>query len=240
MKVIAIDTSNQTLSVALCDNDKLIGQYTGTTNKNHSISLMPAIDFVMKENKVSPQDLERIVVAQGPGSYTGLRIGVTTGKTLAWTLGIELVGVSSLATLAANSKDFNGYIVPLFDARRNNVYTGAYQWQTGQLVNVIADQHISLAEWLVRLIATEKEIRFVGNDVAKFHEFILAEFPAKAIGQGAQINEVNSYSLALLGQQLPAVQLIEAFVPSYLKLVEAEENWLANNHEQRENYVEKI
>ena len=134
---LAIDTSNQTLSVAICNDQQLIGQYTGTTNKNHSLALMPAIDFIMKENQITPQGIERIVVAQGPGSYTGLRIGVTTAKTLAWTLGVELVGISSLASLAANSLDYQGLIVPLFDARRNNVYTGIYQWQGSQLVTIV-------------------------------------------------------------------------------------------------------
>lgn len=239
MKVLAIDTSNQALAVAIYENNQVIGQYLGTTNRNHSLVLMPAIDFLMKENKLSPKELGRIVVAEGPGSYTGLRIGVTTAKTLAWTLGIELVGVSSLAALAANSVDFKGYIVPLFNARRENVYTGVYQWQEGQLVSVLADRHVALVSWLVELQQLEGELRFVGTDVAIFSETLLEVFPT-SVSQEPVINEVNGLSLAKLGMAMEPVESIEAFVPKYLKLVEAEENWLANHDEQRESYVEKI
>ncbi len=238
MKVLAIDTSNQGLAVAIYENNQVIGHYLGTANRNHSLVLMPAVDFLMKENNVSPADLERIVVAEGPGSYTGLRIGVTTAKTLAWSLGIELVGVSSLAAIAANSVDYSGYIVPLFNARRQNVYTGVYQWQEGQLVSIMADQHISLERWLVELLQLTGEVRFVGEDVAVFKEEILAVFP-DSLSQEPLINQVSAVSLARLGVKKAPAEA-ETFVPKYLKLVEAEENWLANHDEQRESYVEKI
>lgn len=242
MKILAIDTSNQTLSVAICNDQQLIGQYTGTTNKNHSLALMPAIDFIMKENQITPQGIERIVVAQGPGSYTGLRIGVTTAKTLAWTLGVELVGISSLASLAANSLDYQGLIVPLFDARRNNVYTGIYQWQGSQLVTIVPDKHISFEQWLLELENYDQEMRFVGSDLSKFSQLIEESLVKTTIDLTAAYHEVNSLSLAKLGLTGEVVPSVEDFVPAYLKLVEAEENWLANNnnHEQRESYVEKI
>ncbi|WP_314064399.1 tRNA (adenosine(37)-N6)-threonylcarbamoyltransferase complex dimerization subunit type 1 TsaB [uncultured Vagococcus sp.] len=239
MKVLAIDTSNQALAVAICENDQVIGQYLGTTNRNHSLVLMPAIDFLMKENKISPKELDRIIVAEGPGSYTGLRIGVTTAKTLAWTLGIDLVGVSSLAALAANSVDFSGYIVPLFNARRENVYTGVYQWQEGKLISIMADRHVALASWLEELQQLDGKLRFVGTDVAAFKESLIEVYP-ESVSEQWLINEVNGLSLAKLGIEVKPVLPIESFVPKYLKLVEAEENWLANHDEQRESYVEKI
>lgn len=102
MKILAIDTSNQTMAVAVTDDNRLLGQLQTTVNKNHSKTLMPAIETLMKELELTPQELDRIVVAQGPGSYTGLRIGVTTAKTLANTLKTELVGISSLKTIAGN------------------------------------------------------------------------------------------------------------------------------------------
>ncbi|WP_419349001.1 tRNA (adenosine(37)-N6)-threonylcarbamoyltransferase complex dimerization subunit type 1 TsaB, partial [Acinetobacter baumannii] len=80
--------------------------------------------------------IDRFVVAQGPGSYTGLRIAVTTAKSFAWTMGKELVGISSLALLAGNVQETTALIVPLFDARRDNVFAGVYQWQDQHLQNV--------------------------------------------------------------------------------------------------------
>ena len=104
-----------------------------------------------------PQQLERIAVAQGPGSYTGLRIGVTTAKTLADTLHIPLVGVSSLKNIAANCVGVLKVIVPLFDARRNNVYAGGYRWQEG-LQSVIPDQHVALPTLLHALAELHTEV----------------------------------------------------------------------------------
>ena len=99
MKILAMDTSNKALSLAILENKELLGQVTFNIKKNHSITLMPAIDFLMNSLDLKPADLDRIAVAQGPGSYTGLRIAVATAKTLAHTLKIELVGVSSLLAL---------------------------------------------------------------------------------------------------------------------------------------------
>ena len=125
MKLLAFDTSSKALSVAILEDETLLAETTLTIKKNHSITLMPVIDFLMQQIDLTPKDLDRIVVAEGPGSYTGLRIAVATAKTLAHTLGIELVGVSSLLALVPD--DLEGLVVPVMDARRNNVYAGFYQ-----------------------------------------------------------------------------------------------------------------
>ncbi|EAO75186.1 protein of unknown function [Streptococcus agalactiae COH1] len=121
MKVLAFDTSSKALSVAVLNNMECLATVTINIKKNHSINLMPAIDFLMQSIDLEPQDLDRIVVAEGPGSYTGLRVAVATAKMLAYTLKIDLVGVSSLYALT-NGFSENDLLVPLIDARRNNVY----------------------------------------------------------------------------------------------------------------------
>ncbi|MFV8213956.1 tRNA (adenosine(37)-N6)-threonylcarbamoyltransferase complex dimerization subunit type 1 TsaB, partial [Streptococcus pluranimalium] len=126
MKVLAFDTSNQTLSVALVEDSDLQADMTLTVQKNHSVSLMPTVDFLMQQVGWKPSDLEKIVVAQGPGSYTGLRVAVATAKTLAYSLGIDLVGVSSLQALALPVKT-DTVLIPLIDARRQHAYVGFYQ-----------------------------------------------------------------------------------------------------------------
>ncbi len=173
MKTLAIDTSNQTLAVAVVDGQEVLGQSQTMAIKNHSTALMPAIDGLMQAVGMAPKELEQIVVAKGPGSYTGLRIGVTTAKTLAQTLNIPLIGVSSLKTVAANCVGVSQVIVPLFDARRQNVYAGAYQWHNGTLETRIKDQHISLSELLIQLKAVDgQEVLFVGADTVKFKDMI--------------------------------------------------------------------
>ena len=122
MKVLAFDTSSKALSLAILEDKQVLAETTINIKKNHSITLMPAIDFLMASLDWAPKDLDRIVVAEGPGSYTGLRIAVATAKTLAHTLNIELVGMSSLLALVPCQQE--GLFVPLMDARRNNVYAG--------------------------------------------------------------------------------------------------------------------
>lgn len=240
MKILSMDTSNQTLAVGIVEAQKVLGQMQTTVNKNHSTTLMPAVEALVQKVGFTPKDFTRIVVAQGPGSYTGLRIGVTTAKTLAETLKIELVGVSSLKTIAANCIGQEGWIVPLFNARRKNVYAGAYEWQGEQLISRLEDQHVSLAELLEKLKG--QTVYFVGEDVQDFHDEIVAVFPETVINTVISWNYPNGITLAELGAKEEPVEDIHAFLPAYLKRVEAEENWLATQTHStgEENYVEKV
>lgn len=241
MKTLAIDTSNQTLAVAVVDGQEVLGQSQTMAIKNHSTALMPAIDGLMQAVGMAPKELEQIVVAKGPGSYTGLRIGVTTAKTLAQTLNIPLIGVSSLKTVAANCVGVSQVIVPLFDARRQNVYAGAYQWHNGTLETRIKDQHISLSELLAQLKAVDgQEVLFVGADTVKFKDMIEAELPTARINQVSLWNYPNGVVLAAIAKEEAPVASIHDFVPDYLKLVEAEEKWLASHEPGVDAYVEKI
>lgn len=239
VRILAIDTSNQTLTVAVCEEKNIIGQYTITVKRNHSLTLMPAITQLVKDVGLTPNDFDRIVVAQGPGSYTGLRIGVTTAKTLAYTLKKELVGVSSLKALAANCVEVKGLIIPVFDARRNNVYAGAYEYVEGVLKAVIADQHIAMEEWLEQLKEFD-HLYFVGEDVEKFRLQIESILPNAEICDISQWQIPNGATLAELGRLAQPEVDIHHFLPNYLKRVEAEENWLKDHTSEVENYVEKI
>ncbi|MBT1022459.1 tRNA (adenosine(37)-N6)-threonylcarbamoyltransferase complex dimerization subunit type 1 TsaB, partial [Enterococcus faecium] len=102
MITLGIDTANQTLAIGVVEDEQILGQIQTNIKRNHSVTLMPAIDQLFADLQISPKDIDRIAVSDGPGSYTGLRIGVTTAKTIAYTLDKELVGVSSLKTIAAN------------------------------------------------------------------------------------------------------------------------------------------
>lgn len=238
MKVLAMDTSSQTMAVAVMEDQAILGQIQTMVNKTHSKTLMPAIDYLMKNINLTPADLDRIAVAQGPGSYTGLRIGVTTAKTLADTLPAELVGISSLKVIAANCIGESDLIVPLFDARRENVYAGVYQWQNHALVNVLADQHLSLEKLLEHL--KDKTCLFVGADVKKFQASIVEKLPLAKINSVVQWDYPNGVVLNQLAQKEKPVEDIHQFLPNYLKRVEAEEKWLQTHQIGAEDYVEKI
>lgn len=190
---------------------------------------MPAIDFLMASVDLQPSDLGRIVVAQGPGSYTGLRVAVATAKTLAYTLNIELVGVSSLYALAA-AADFDGLVVPIMDARRNNVYAGFYK--NGQLVK--ADQHMSFTA-VLEAVKAEAKVMFVG-EVDNFRDQIEEALPQAVILPVLP----SAYAIGKYGQSLEPAD-VDSFVPNYLKRVEAEENWLKTHKEDSTaDYVKRI
>ena len=214
MKVLAFDTSSKALSVALLEEENRLAELTLTIKKNHSITLMPTIEFLMASIDWKPTDLDRIVVAEGPGSYTGLRIAVATAKTLAQTLKIDLVGVSSL--LALVPEEIEGLAIPVMDARRNHVYAGFYQ--EDQLV--YPEGHLSFEAVLERAKGAEK-VTFLG-EVEAFREQIQEALP------NAQMVETlpDAVRIGRLGLTKEAVS-VHGFVPNYLKRVEAEENWLS-------------
>ena len=227
MKVLAFDTSSKALSVALLEEENLLAELTLTIKKNHSITLMPAIEFLMASIDWKPTDLDRIVVAEGPGSYTGLRIAVATAKTLAQTLKIDLVGVSSL--LALVPEEIEGLAIPVMDARRNHVYAGFYQ--EDQLV--YPEAHLSFEAVLERAKGAKK-VTFLG-EVEAFREQIQEALPH------AQMVETlpDAVRIGRIGLTKEAVS-VHGFVPNYLKRVEAEENWLKDHQESGQSYIKRL
>ena len=123
---------------------------------------MPEIQKLFEQSQVDKQEITDIVVAEGPGSYTGLRIGVTVAKTLAYALQTRLYGVSSLKALAATIKDEHRLLVPIFDARREAVYTGVYQYVNGELTTIIEDGYLSINDLKDKLHALNQEYVLLG------------------------------------------------------------------------------
>lgn len=235
MKVLAIDTSNYTLGIAVIDEEKVIGEYITNVKKNHSIRVMPAIEMLLKDCDLTPNDLTKIVVAEGPGSYTGVRIGVTIAKTLAWTLKIPLVGVSSLEILAAAvGRYFPGAVSPLFDARRGQIYTGLYQYENGKIKTVEKDQILQSKDWAKQLTNLSQPVLFVGNDLPLHREIIVEEMGEQA--KFAELTELNPRpsELAFLGMNRDGEE-VHNFVPNYIRLAEAETKWIEANQEKESN-----
>lgn len=231
MKILSIDTSNNVLGIGLIDEERVIGEYITNIKKNHSVRVMPAIQTIMNECNVKPAELSKIVVAKGPGSYTGVRIGVTIAKTLAWTLKIPLSGVSSLEVSAASAgRFFDGYISPLFDARRGQIYTGLYQFNDGKISTVVEDQLILTTNWVPRLKEMGTNVLFVGNDLSLHKETILNILGERAIFAAPTAQNPRPGELAFLGKDQPHEET-HTFVPNYIRLAEAEANWLAAQKE---------
>lgn len=242
MKILGIDTSNQTMSVALVEDGKLRAERIVNVKRNHSIQLMPAIEALFKEVNWKPNELDRVVTAKGPGSYTGVRIGVTIAKTLAFTLGIDLVGVSSLKVLAANGERIPGsYIVPVFNARRGNIYTGLYQYRENVLIQVEEDTHTSAEQWVHQLKELNAPIQVVGEDKEIVEDLFKEVLRDNLLMLSSSRDYPRASALAEIGEKQNAEDS-HLFEPEYIKLAEAEEKWVEANPDKREGggWIEKL
>ncbi|MBW1605976.1 tRNA (adenosine(37)-N6)-threonylcarbamoyltransferase complex dimerization subunit type 1 TsaB [Lactobacillus sp. Sy-1] len=237
MKVLALDASNRPLSIAVLEDRQILATTTTTTHQKHAQFLLPIIDGLMKDCGLKPADLDRVVVAYGPGSYTGIRIATATAKVLAFTLGIQLVGVSSLQTLALNFTRERQLISPMFDARNQNLFAGLYRIKDGKPTVVIPDQHVELSRWLTKLASYKDESIIGVGDADHFPDQLPANFT-----MAENLNKLpQAANLGLFGQTLPAVQDIDSFVPNYLRLTKAEADWQKlHPEEDSSSYVEKV
>ncbi|MEI3607745.1 tRNA (adenosine(37)-N6)-threonylcarbamoyltransferase complex dimerization subunit type 1 TsaB [Pseudogracilibacillus sp. SE30717A] len=231
MNILAIDTSNQVLGIALIKNNELIAELITNLNKDHSSRLMPAIVEIMEKTELKPEMLDKIIVANGPGSYTGTRIGVTTAKTLAWTLNIPIYTVSSLATVAMNGVFFDGYICPFFDARRKSVFTGLYKWENKQLNVVKKETNIDMMTWLESLKEINDHILFLSPHIHSFQDMITSSLVKNASIPSGSIHLPRPSNLVMLSEQIKesSVHLVS---PNYLRITEAESNLLIQQKDE--------
>ncbi len=226
MNILAIDTSNLPLSIAVVNDDKVLGEWTLNVERNHSIRLLPAIRTLLEEVRLTPKEIDLFVVARGPGSYTGVRIGVTTAKSLAWAVSKPLVGISSLEALAHQIPLFNGVIIPLFDARRDRFYTAGYEWQSGKLIEVLSEQIFHKEELARLLYERGGDVLFVGDDARKHREYLEEALAEQAYFLPPAYQIPRAAHLAHLGYKLYEKGQIEeiTFTPTYLQPTEAEVN----------------
>ncbi|HLS35721.1 MAG TPA: tRNA (adenosine(37)-N6)-threonylcarbamoyltransferase complex dimerization subunit type 1 TsaB [Bacillota bacterium] len=228
MNILAIDTATDVMGVALTKDGHLKGELLTNLQKNHSVRLMPSIHHVMEEVEMVPGDLTKIIVSKGPGSYTGVRIGLSTAKAMAWALEIPIVGVSSLEVLAYQGRHSNMLISPFIDARREAVFTGLYQFKEGEITSIVDDQYIKMTDWLDYLSEQKRRIMFVSPNISMYERTIqdtLNEFAYidKSIYQLGRPSD-----LITLGKNKERDE-IHILTPKYLRLAEAEANWLKQN-----------
>ncbi|MED4754235.1 tRNA (adenosine(37)-N6)-threonylcarbamoyltransferase complex dimerization subunit type 1 TsaB [Brevibacillus choshinensis] len=235
MRVLAIDTSNLVLSVAIVEEERVLAEMTTNQQKNHSIRLMDCISELLDATGTLPEQLSGLGVAKGPGSYTGVRIGVATAKSMAWSLNLPVIGISSLQVVAMNAVGFPGLIVPLFDARRGQVYSGCYRTEGMESVLLQENEKIILLqEWLplLRERAQGDPILFLGEDVHLHREAIVQGLGEQArFATPAQHHPRAAHIGYLAMRRLQDGGNAHELVPEYLQLAEAEAKWLAQKQE---------
>lgn len=226
-----MDTSTLVMGVAVLDaeEDRVLGEVTTNLHKNHSVRLMPTISHLLAELELSLDDVGALAVTAGPGSYTGIRIAVTTAKTISWARKLPLYSDSSLRVLAMNGLHFDGVVVPMLDARRKRVYSGAFAREGNEPVEVLPQQVVGIDDWLKQIRDLERPALFLGDDVVRFQDDILKALGDQAVFGTAAENIPRASQLAVLAQRKwkshePPERI--DFAPNYLQLTEAEANWL--------------
>lgn len=227
MRILAIDTSSQVASVAILEDEKLLGEMTINHPRTHSQKLMPIIETLCSSLDLKISDMDRIAVAGGPGSFTGVRIGLSAAKALAHPFNLPVVMISSLKGLAYNLPGYDGVVCPVLDARRGEVYTAAFRWQSDSLITMIDDQPMLLSDLLERFKdGHAQRIVFLGDAAEKFKEQIQNELGARAViappSHGMQ--KASSIAMAALRNPDQAVKYDEVKA-NYLRRSEAEVTW---------------
>ena len=225
MKNLGIDSSGLVASVAVVEDDNLLAEYTVNYKKTHSQTLLPMLDEIVKMTELDLATIDVIAVAAGPGSFTGLRIGSATAKGLGLALQKPLVAVPTVEALAYNLWGTDKIVCPLMDARRNQVYTGIYEF-AGQELQVIEGQMaVPVTEIVEKLNALKREVIFLGDGVPVYKEVLAQKMKIPYLLAPAHLNKQRAASVATLGAVYAANGKTESAIkhqPDYLRLSQAE------------------
>lgn len=230
MKIIAIDSSGLVASVAILEDDIILAQYNVNYKKTHSQTLLPMLDELVKMTEFQLEDTDAIAVAKGPGSFTGLRIGSATAKGLGFALQKPIIEVPTLEAMAYQLYNCQNLICPLMDARRNQVYTGLYRFETKEdgtsSFETLEDQMaISIEEIIEKVNARNVPVVFLGDGVPVYRETIEQHTKVEYSFAPAHCNRQDAGALAALAKiyfEAGKVVSSETHRPDYLRLSQAE------------------
>ncbi len=224
MLLLTFETSAKAASVALFEGEKLLGESYQNTGLTHSQTLMVMAENLLKECGHTPQDVEAVAVAEGPGSFTGVRIGVAAAKGFAWGAEIPCYGVSTLEAMALGLGIWQGYVCPVMDARRSQVYNALFYVNQGELRRVTGDRAIALADLKTELEALPEPIFLVGDGSVLTHNTLGTEIPRLVLPPEHKMHQ-RAVGVGLLALQKIAAGDSgdgNALVPNYLRLSQAE------------------
>ncbi len=227
--ILAFETSAKAASVALLEGDKLLGESYQNTGLTHSQTLMTMCQDLLKNCGKTVADITAVAVANGPGSFTGVRIGVAAAKGLAWGGEIPCYGVSTLEAMAESLGVYDGYVVPTMDARRDQTYTAIFRAENGKLTRVLDDCAISFAELGEKLKKCKKPIFLVGDGGVLCYNTLEKDVPGLVLPPEHRVNQ-RAVGVALVAQKLIAAGATgdgADLKPNYLRLSQAERERLA-------------
>ena len=232
-RILAADTSAKTATVALYENGIMIAEYTKNIGLTHSEGFLPLVESLLEETKRELNELDYFAVTNGPGSFTGLRIGVATMKGLAHAVNKPLVEISTLDALAENVPHFSGYICPMLDARRQEVYAAIYK----DGVKMMEDTPLPLTELFAFFKEHRGKVLFLGDGAVNYRDVIQKALPKKAVFAPAHLvlQRASSVGIAAMRQIANKNTVSYADISiRYLKASQPEQQFFNKQKEQKE------
>ena len=234
MKILAFDGTAKAASVALCDDSKTLASYTVDNGLTQSELLLPMAESVLKSLKLEFSDVDVFATSVGPGSFTGVRIGVSLVKGLAFAKNLPCVEVSTLEALAENMRGIDGIIVPTMDARRAQVYTAIFEGDGNSVTRQSEDMAIAISDLYEKLKNSDKKIYIVGDGYDIAHK-ALTEMGLKNLGITPHILRLQN---AVSGGRIAARKIAEGdyttdekLSPTYLRMPQAERERLEKSQQ---------
>ena len=227
--ILAFETSAKAASVALLDGGKLLGESYQNTGLTHSQTLMVMAEQLLASCGKTPQNVTAVAVAKGPGSFTGVRIGMAAAKGFAWGAELPCYGVSTLEAMATGLGVWDGYVVPTMDARREQTYTAIFRADEGKLTRILDDCAISIEELGEKLKNCEKPIFLVGDGAILCYNALKDKVTGLVLPPEHRLHQ-RATGVALLAQSQMDAGIsgdAGALAPNYLRLSQAERERLA-------------
>ncbi|MBQ8830649.1 MAG: tRNA (adenosine(37)-N6)-threonylcarbamoyltransferase complex dimerization subunit type 1 TsaB [Oscillospiraceae bacterium] len=220
MKILALESSAKAASVAYLKDGELMAQYYQASGLTHSRTLLSMTEDMLKSLDMKVTDMDGIAVAKGPGSFTGIRIGVAAAKGLAWGADKPICGVSTLEAMAHHCCDESFVICPVMDARRSEVYNGLFKYENGNIVRLTEDRAISLKELSEDAKNSEKLFFLVGDGAILCYNYFLDNGIDAVLAPG----NVRLQSAWGVGKTAENCEFTDPgdLIPNYLRLSQAE------------------
>ena len=224
MLTLAFETSAKAASVALTENGRLLGESYQNTGLTHSQTLMVMAEDLLKQCGKTVSHLTAVAVAEGPGSVTGVRIGVAAAKGFAWGRELPCYGISTLEAMAVSLGVYEGHVCACMDARRSQVYNALFLVEAGKITRVTEDRAIALADLKTDLEHIDGPIFLVGDGAALTHKTLSGEIPGLILPPGHRLHQ-RAVGVAILAEQKQEAGEAgdgNGLSPNYLRLSQAE------------------
>lgn len=220
MLILAMESSAKPASVAVYSEGKLLGQYFQNNGLTHSRTLLAITQSLLKNLDISISDIDLFAVSSGPGSFTGVRIGVSAAKGLAWGAQKPICGISTLEAMAYQLPQQDVILCPVMDARREQVYNALFKWENNSLIRICEDRAISLKNLSIELKNSNKKHLLIGDGAEPSYEYLAAANIPCDIAP-TLLRYQTAYGVALAAMNTKPIDAI-TLEPSYLRPSQAE------------------